>query len=100
VRQELRQRLHRLGLAIGNTLNVKPCRGVVISGGPSLLATDNRKALIDGVDACLLGGREFAQVSLALVPPSSGDDPRAALAFAAFRLAGRGGMPTVSTEAA
>ena len=28
MRQELRQRLFRLGLAIGNTLNVKPCHGV------------------------------------------------------------------------
>ena len=29
VRQELRRRLFRLGLAIGNTLNAKPCPGVV-----------------------------------------------------------------------
>lgn len=100
VRQELRQRLFRLGLAIGNTLNVKPCRGVVISGWPSLLAENDRKAVIDGIDACLLGGRKLAQVSLAFVPPSSGNDPQAALAFAAFSLARSGGMPAASTEAA
>lgn len=100
VRQELRQRLFRLGLAIGNTLNVKPCRGVVISGWPSALTEDDRKAVIDGIDACLLGGRKLAQVSLAFVPPSSGNDPQAALAFAAFCLASRGGMPAASTEAA
>jgi len=100
VRQELRRRLYRLGLAIGNTLNVKPCRGFVISGWPSLLAENDRKALIDGVDACLLGGRKHAQVSLAFVPPSNGNDPKAALAFAACCLAGRGGMPAASTEAA
>lgn len=99
VRQELRHRLYRLGLAIGNTLNVKPCRGVAISGWPSLLE-DDRDALIDGIDASLLGGRTLAQVSLAFVPPSNGNDPRAALAFAAFCLAGRGGMPAASTEAA
>ncbi|BCA04679.1 ROK family transcriptional regulator [Bradyrhizobium diazoefficiens] len=99
-RQELRRRLFRLGLAIGNTLNVKPCRGVAISGWPSLLAEDDRKALVDGVDASLLGGPEHAQVSLAFVPPSNGNDPRAALAFAAFCLACRGGMPAASTEAA
>ena len=59
MRQELRRRLFRLGLAIGNTLNVKAhVRGVVISGWPSLLAEDDRKALIDGIDACLLGGRK------------------------------------------
>lgn len=100
VRQELRQRLFRLGLAIGNTLNVKPCRGVVVSGWPSALTEDDRKAVIDGIDACLLGGRKLAQVSLAFVPPSNGNDPQAALAFAAFCLASRGGMPAASTEAA
>lgn len=100
VRQELRRRLFRLGLAIGNTLNVKPCNGVVISGWPSLLAEDDRKAVIEGIDACLLGGRKLAQLSLAFVPPSTGNDPQAALAYAAFCLASRGGMPAASTEAA
>ncbi|MBR0953212.1 ROK family transcriptional regulator [Bradyrhizobium canariense] len=100
VREELRRRLFRLGLAIGNTLNVKPCKGVAISGWPSLLAEDDRNALVEGIDACLLGGLEHAQVSLAFVPPSNGNDPRAALAFAAFCLACRGGMPAASTEAA
>ncbi len=100
VRQELRRRLFRLGLAIGNTLNVKPSPGVVISGWPSLLAEDDRKVLVDGIDACLLGGRKLARVSLAFVPPSNGNDPNAALAFAACCLACRGGMPTSSTEAA
>jgi predicted NBD/HSP70 family sugar kinase len=100
VRQELRHRLYRLGLAIGNTLNVKPCHGVAISGWPSLLAEDDRQALVDGVDASLLGGRKHAQASLAFVPPSNGNDPQAALAFAAFCLACRGGMPAASTEAA
>lgn len=100
VRQELRRRLFRLGLAIGNTLNVKPCGGVAISGWPSLLSEGDRKAVVDGIDACLLGGRKLAQVSLAFVPPSTGNDPQAALAFAAFCLASRGGMPVASTEAA
>ncbi|MBR0750965.1 ROK family transcriptional regulator [Bradyrhizobium jicamae] len=100
VRGELRQRLFRLGLAIGNTLNVKPCRGVAISGWPSLLSEDDRNAVVDGIDACLLGGRKLAQVSLAFVPPSTGNDPNAALAFAAFCLASRGGMPAAATEAA
>jgi len=100
VRQELRRRLFRLGLAIGNTLNVTPCPGVAISGWPSLLADEDRKALVDGIDACVMGGRKFAQVSLAFVPPSSGNDPNAALAFAACCLACRGGMPASSAEAA
>jgi predicted NBD/HSP70 family sugar kinase len=100
VRHELGRRLFRLGLAIGNTLNVKPCAGVAISGWPSLLAEEDRKALVDGIDACLMGGREFAQVSLAFVPPSNGNDPNAALAFAACCLALRGGMPASAAEAA
>jgi predicted NBD/HSP70 family sugar kinase len=100
VRQELRRRLFRLGLAIGNTLNVKPCPAVAISGWPSLLAEEDRKAVVEGIDACLLGGRKFAGVSLAFVPPSNGNDPNAALAFAAYCLACRGGMPAASVEAA
>ena len=100
VRQELRRRLFRLGLAIGNTLNVKPCPAVAISGWPSLLGEEDRKALVDGIDACLLGGRKLAQVSLAFVPPSNGNDPNAALAFAACCLACRGGMPAASVQAA
>jgi len=100
VRQELRRRLFRLGLAIGNTLNVKPCPAVAISGWPSLLAEEDRKAVVEGIDACLLGGRKFAGVSLAFVPPSNGNDPNAALAFAASCLACRGGMPAASVEAA
>ena len=100
VRQELRRRLFRLGLAIGNTLNVKTCSCVSISGWPSLLSDDDRNAMVEGLDACLLGGRKLAQVSLAFVPPSTGNDPQAALAFAAFCLASRGGMPAASTEAA
>jgi predicted NBD/HSP70 family sugar kinase len=100
VRQELRRRLYRLGLAIGNTLNVKPCPAVAISGWPSLLAEEDRKSLVEGIDACLLGGRKSAGVSLAFVPPSNGNDPNAALAFAAYCLACRGGMPAASVEAA
>jgi predicted NBD/HSP70 family sugar kinase len=100
VRQELRRRLFRLGLAIGNSLNAKPSPGIVISGWPSLLADEDRKALIDGIDASLLGGFKPAQLSLAFVPPSSGNDPNSALAFAACCLACRGGMPVASVEAA
>lgn len=100
VRQELRRRLFRLGLAIGNTLNVKPCQGVAISGWPSVLAEDDRKSVVDGIDASLLGGRKHAQVSVAFVPPSTGNDPNSALAFAAWCLACRGGMPAASVEAA
>jgi predicted NBD/HSP70 family sugar kinase len=100
MRQELQRRLFRLGLAIGNTLNVKPCPAVAISGWPSLLAEQDRKALVDGIDACLMGGRELAQVSVAFVPPSNEKDPNAALAFAACCLARRGGMPVASAEAA
>jgi predicted NBD/HSP70 family sugar kinase len=100
VRQELRRRLFRLGLAIGNTLNVKPCRGVVVSGWPSQLGEEERAALVEGIDASLMGGRALAQISLAFVPPSNGNDPNAALAFAACCLARRGGMPASSAEAA
>jgi predicted NBD/HSP70 family sugar kinase len=99
-RQQLRLRLIRLGLAIGNTLNVKPCPAVAVSGWPSLLAADDRKALADGIDSSLLGGLRAADLSLAFVPPSTGHDPNAALAFAACCLACRGGMRAEAREAA
>jgi predicted NBD/HSP70 family sugar kinase len=100
VRQELRRRLFRLGLAIGNTLNARPSPGVVISGWPSLLATEDRKALTEGIDVSLLGGLKPGELALAFVPPSSGNDPNSALAFAACCLACRGGMPVATVEAA
>ncbi|MGJ4931367.1 ROK family protein [Bradyrhizobium sp. HKCCYLS2038] len=100
VRQELRLRLFRLGLAIGNTLNVKPSRAIAISGWPSLLPPDDRTALLQGIDSSLLGGLDAAALAVAFVPPSTGHDPRAALAFAACCLASRGGMPAEATEAA
>ena len=56
VRQELRRRLFRLGLAIGNTLNVTPCPGVAISGWPSLLAA-RRSQGAGRRDRCLRDGR-------------------------------------------
>jgi predicted NBD/HSP70 family sugar kinase len=100
VREELRRRLFRLGLAIGNTLNVRACAGVAVGGWPSFLDDADRGSLLDGVDASLMGGRERARVSLAFVAPSTGKDPGAALAFAACCLVRRGGMPTASAEAA
>ncbi len=100
LRRELRARLHRLGLAIGNTLNVRPCPGVVIGGWPSLLPEDDRQSLKDGIEASLLGGFERSQVRLAYVAPSSGKDPHVALSFAAASLARRGGMTTSAVEAA
>jgi predicted NBD/HSP70 family sugar kinase len=100
LRWELRLRLFRLGLAIGNTLNVKHRPAVAISGWPSLLSEDDRKALVDGIDSCLLGGFKPAELTLAFVSPSTGQDPNAALAFAACSLACRGGMPAEATEAA
>jgi hypothetical protein len=79
VRQDLRLRLFRLGLAIGNSLNVKPCPAVAINGWPLLLSEDERKALVDGIDSCLLGGLKSAQLSLAFVSPSTGNERRAGL---------------------
>ena len=80
------------------------CERVAVPGGfeeiDGLLAADDRRALIEGIDASLLGGLKPDQLSLAFVPPSSGNDPHSALAFAACCLACRGGMPAASVEAA
>ncbi len=100
VRQELRLRLFRLGLAIGNTLNVKPSPAIAISGWPALLPQEDRASLMDGINSSLLGGLKSSELPVAFVPPSTGHDPNAALAFAACCLASRGGMPAEATEAA
>ena len=55
VRQELRRRLFRLGLAIGNTLNVKPCPAWPSAAGRRFSRKKIERRLVDGIDACRVG---------------------------------------------
>jgi len=56
----------------------KASPGIVISGWPSLLADEDRKALIDGIDASCSAASNPPALAC-VVPPSSGNDPNSAL---------------------
>lgn len=76
--------LFRLGLAIGNTLNVSPVQKIVLAGWPSLIPARHRERLLDGIDRSVLGGSQSRQVELAFIAPSIGNDPMPTLCYAAY----------------
>jgi predicted NBD/HSP70 family sugar kinase len=84
--------LRRIGQALGNALNVDPMGNVVLAGWPSLLAPPLRQALLDGLDASILGGIERRGVKLVFIPPSIGNDPMPTLSYAAFAYVQRGAI--------
>lgn len=92
VRSRLRERLQILGVGLGNALNLQPARHVVVSGWPSLLPEEDRGAISDGLNSSLLGGYDPGRLGLSFIPPVIGNDPRAALAYAAYCFARAGGM--------
>jgi predicted NBD/HSP70 family sugar kinase len=83
-RAELRDRLMMLGIGIGNALNLHEARTVVISGWPALLDPDDRAEIARGIDDSLLGGFDANAIKLLYRAPSTGNDPAAAIAFAAY----------------
>lgn len=91
-RVALRERLVMLGLGLGNALNLHPLSSVVISGWPSLMPEEDRAAIIAGIDESLLGGFDESRLSLSFIAPSIGNDPRAALYYAAYCFVSGGGL--------
>lgn len=91
-RARLAEVLHRLGLAIGNVLNIMPVSLVAISGWPTALPEEDRAAIRRGVEDSLFGGAEAMQVPLRFLPSSLGSDPRPALAWAMHELVRNGGF--------
>jgi len=91
-RARLAEALHRLGLAIGNVLNIMPVALVAISGWPTALAEADRAAILRGVGDSLFGGPAAMQVPLRFLPSSLGSDPRPALAWAMHELVRNGGF--------
>lgn len=94
--EALRERLFLLGMGIGNALNLQRLPSVVVSGWPSLMQEADRTAILDGIDETLLGGLRAGRPALSFIAPSIGNDPRAALAFAAYAFASSGGPDTVA----
>ncbi|WP_237213037.1 ROK family transcriptional regulator [Falsiroseomonas oryziterrae] len=91
--------LHRVGLAIGNVLNIMPVSLVAISGWPSTLPEDQRTALRQGIEDSVFGGTAALQVPLRFLPSTLGSDPRPALAWAMHELVRDGGLAPRREEA-
>lgn len=83
-REALRERQYLLGLALGNALNLHSVPKVVISGWPSLMLEADRVAIADGLNQSLLGGYSPERLELAFIEPLIGNDPKAALHYAAY----------------
>jgi len=92
VHDTLRERLFMLGLGLGNALNLHPLSSVVISGWPSLMPEEDRKAITEGLNESLLGGFDESRLALSFIAPSIGNDPRAALYYAAYCFVRGGGL--------
>lgn len=83
-REALRERQFLLGLALGNALNLHSVPKVVISGWPSLMPEVDRAAIADGLNQSLLGGYSPERLELSFIDPLIGNDPKAALHYAAY----------------
>jgi len=90
-RAQLAEALHRIGLAIGNVLNIMPVSLIALSGWPSALPEDAREAIRHGIAGSLFGGAA-SRLPLRFLPSTSGSDPRAALAWATHELVRDGGL--------
>lgn len=99
-RDRLRERLFLLGLGTGNALNLHPLPSVIISGWPSLLAPEDRQAIIEGMNESLLGGFNAERMQVSFIAPSIGTDPQAALHYAAYCFVRAGGLDVRSEQRA
>jgi len=88
-RAEIRVRLGRLGLAIGNALNLNRQRNVVIAGWPGALPAEDRAVVMEAIGQSRLGGLQA--VALTFSNASLGREPVSGLALAAFSFIRRSG---------
>lgn len=89
---QVEKMLQKIGVALGNTINIDPVSSVVVAGWPSLLAPALRDKLIQALDASVLGGMSRRGVNVDFIPPSIGSDPMPTLCYAAYALVRRGGL--------
>jgi predicted NBD/HSP70 family sugar kinase len=88
----LAEALHRIGLAIGNVLNIVPVSLVAVSGWTSALPEAEREAIRRGVADSAFGGDSVSRVPLRFLPSTSSSDPRPALSWAMHELVRDGGL--------
>lgn len=85
----IRQALFRVGLVIGNALNLMPATQVVLCGWPAALPPAMRDAVAEGMGRSLFGGGARA---IRFIAPAIGQEPAAALAYAVHALVRQGGL--------
>ncbi|MCF3642005.1 ROK family transcriptional regulator [Rhizobium sp. TRM95111] len=88
---DLMGRLRKLGMAIGNALNLIPARRVFLGGWPANLGAEGHAALTAGIDSSLLGGA--SRVTLKFVQSELGREPASALSLATFAYLKCGAQP-------
>lgn len=88
-RTEIRTRLARLGVAIGNTLNLSRQRRVVVTGWLSVVQEEDRAVVLEAIEQTLLGGAEGVELTFASA--SLGQEPASGLALATFSFIRRSG---------
>lgn len=87
---EIELRLADLGMVLGNALNLRRVRRIVIAGWPEWLGQRAKLALMAGLDRSLFAGAQ--DVSLAFSPMPLGQEPASGLALACFAFIRRGGQ--------
>lgn len=92
IRKDIESMLRRLGLALGNTINVDPVLHIVVAGWPSLVPDSMRSVMLEALDASVLGGAQRRGVQVSFIAPSIGNDPLPALCYAAYSFVQRGAV--------
>lgn len=85
---EIEHRLVELGMVIGNALNLKRARRIIVAGWPEWLGRRAKDRLMAGIDLSLFAGVDA--VSLSFSPMKLGQEPSSGLALACFSLIRRG----------
>lgn len=81
--------LLRIGIAIGNAVNLVPVQRVVVTGWPAGLPEDKLAFIRDGVGRSLLG--PLTDLALSIAPAAMGREPASGLALAAYAFLQNGG---------
>ena len=95
--RDLTSRLTDLGVAIGNALNLRRSKQVVVAGWPQHLGATAHRALSDGIAQSLFGGA--GDITLRFSPMRLGQEPQSGLALARFAFIQSGAKPMAPASA-
>ncbi len=89
--------LVRIGVAIGNAVNLVPVRRVVVTGWPAGLPDDRLACIREGIGRSLLG--PLTDIDLSVAPAAMGREPASGLALAAYAFLQNGGERSAGNTA-